>query len=84
MNTKTVLGVISLTLLVVGLTFASISAPAFANKKNTPQDDKNNPTYPGTGAGNNQNPSDQAFDNAFDNCVKHNLPSSSNLPAQCQ
>ena len=37
---------------VVAAMVAAMAMPAFAVKGGNPQDDKNNPTFPGTGAGN--------------------------------
>jgi hypothetical protein len=82
MYVKTVLAIISFVILVFGMLPSSISAPAFANKKNTPQDDKNNLTFPGTGARNNPHPSGQAAENTEENCDKH--LGDANVPAQCQ
>jgi len=67
--------------LVVAAMMLAMVMPAFAVPGGA-QDDKNNPTYPGTGAGNNPNPSSQAIDNTFENCNKHD-ESGNGLPAQC-
>ncbi len=51
---------------------------------NYPQDDKNNPTFPGCGIGSRCH-STEAMDNHGDNCTKHIIDfESPRLPAQCQ
>ena len=67
--------------LVVAAMMLAMVMPAFAVPGGA-QDDKNNPTFPGTGAGNNPNPSEQAIQNNFENCDKH-AESGKGLPAQC-
>jgi len=63
----------------------SATAPAFAAPNNA-QDDKNNPTFPGTGAGNNPQPPLSAIDNTAENCFEFFIGAKgngTNLPAQC-
>ena len=79
-----------LSLVVVALVMAAMmlamAMPAFAAKGGIANDDKNNPTYPGTGAGHNPHPSEQAAANTGENCVKHEAKGAQpgqGLPAQC-
>ena len=63
----------------------TLTAPA-ALAANNAQDDKNNPTYPGTGAGNNPQPSSEASQNTADNCsafLNGDKGNGVNMPAQC-
>ncbi len=68
---------------------ALTAMPAFALHRvdHLNADDKNNPTFPGTGAGHNPQPSEQALLNALENCAEHvsgeKGGGSTNLPAQC-
>ena len=65
---------------------AMLSPTSVFAPTNNAQDDKNNPTFPGTGAGNNPNPSDRAEDNTDNNCDRHEfgiVGNGRNLPAQC-
>jgi hypothetical protein len=78
------------TTLLLAAAIASVTAilsptSVFAPTNNA-QDDKNQDTFPGTGAGNNPNPSDQASDNTDRNCFRHEfgiVGNGQNLPAQC-
>ena len=62
-------------------------APA-ASALNNPQDDKNNPTAPGFGAGNKDELGGPAWENRNEHCSEHYAGikggGSENLPAQCQ
>jgi hypothetical protein len=76
----------------IGIVAAIASATAMlatsatnAYAVNNAQDDKNNPTYPGCGIGSGCQ-SDQAQENTFRNCLKHEfgiVGNGENLPAQC-
>jgi hypothetical protein len=66
--------------LVVGVTTSTIVPQVFADPSFNAQDDKNNPTYPGSGAGKKDN--EKAIDNTDANCFKHFL-SDNGAPAQC-
>jgi len=66
--------------LVVGVTTSTIVPHVFADPSFNAQDDKNNPTFPGSGAGKKDN--DKASANHDDNCIKHD-DSGKGAPAQC-
>jgi hypothetical protein len=70
--------------LVAGITTTTIVPQAFADHKpgHENADDKNNPTFPGTGQGNNppdQANNEKAGDNTDEHCATHDKGS----PAQC-
>jgi negative regulator of sigma E activity len=81
---KTAMFVVIAVAAMVSLTVVLSTTSAFAI--NNAQDDKNNPTFPGQGAGNHPNPSSPAVGNTANNCLKHltgDVGNGQNLPAQC-
>lgn len=87
MSQKGTLAIIVAMALAVGITTGTIIPHAFADHKpgHENADDKNNPTYPGTGQGNNppdQAKNENAGDNTEENCDKHD-DSEKGSPAQC-
>jgi hypothetical protein len=56
--------------------------PAFAVSGGVANDDKNNTTSPGTGAGNNIQSPNQALLNTYENCSTKQSPTL-HYPAQC-
>jgi uncharacterized protein YdeI (BOF family) len=82
---KRIISVLALTALMAAMLLA-MAMPAFAVQGGFASDDKNNPTFPGTGQGNNPQPSGQAITNTDENCFKHILDGDvpgDGLPAQC-
>lgn len=67
--------------IVAGITTSTMVPQASAEQQFKSQDDKNNPTFPGSGAGKKDN--EQASDNTDANCFKHFLAENGGPPAQC-
>ena len=69
--------------LVAGITTTTMVSQAFAEHRpgHTSEDDKNNDTFPGSGAGKKDN--EHASDNTDANCDKHFDKDNGGPPAQC-
>ena len=78
---KRIISLLAVMAIMAALVAAS-AMPAFALSGGVANDDKNNTTSPGTGAGNNLQSPNQALSNADENCLKQSL--TLRYPAQCE
>jgi hypothetical protein len=78
---RRILLVLSVAALMAAMLAAS-AMPAFALPGGIANDDKNNPTYPGDGVGNNRNISWEAIFNTIENCSKQGAKG--HTPATCE
>ena len=79
MKSKLMAFIVMAGILSLGAYSTAFAVNAFA--QNNGNDDKNNPTFPGSGAGKKFN--EHASENTAENCAKHSSSQSGNLPAQC-
>ncbi len=81
LSMRRIFSVIAVSALMAAMLAAS-AMPAFALPGGIANDDKNNPTYPGDGVGNNLKVSWEAIFNTIENCSKQGAKG--HRPAPCE